>query len=1060
MSDFDKINNWHEEAMDLAEMAFFARRENDIYSYWKYINRALNYEKAAARALVNIPQDEDDPTNAIIYQSAIHFALNLDYFSEAKRLANESLDLNAPESFRRELTLLKEQIKSRKDVNRRVTAMIDSLLDNEEETSKNDIVRAIDGAVLAQATYSRQSSELVNNQVNKLALRIGLESKNLVDNPDYQIFESESFDKSWIEEKKEELSWDFWKAYKVLLNKKKYASTTIQKLDSLTNDILSRIGDPNKPGEWDKRGMVVGDVQSGKTGNYIGLINKAADLGFRIVIVLTGLYENLRQQTQARIDEGFTGVVSDLNNMNSQNPIGVGNYRKGKNIAVHPITRAGEGGDLKKSTLPNLPINTNDYYAIVVKKNPSVLRALLIWLHARAKQDGDYRLIKDVPLMVIDDEADYASINVDKDFVSRINSYIRAILALFQQSSFIGYTATPFANVFISDHNSTEDKDIMVDGKQFKLGEILFPKDFIINLPPPSSYIGYSKVFDNSINNESDYLSGELPMTVIVNDYHNDIPPGHRKYSDLPEGLPKSLERAIIAFVLACATRSARGQIGNHNSMLVHVSWYVKWIDRVAVLVNRYLDYLKEGIKLRDSELMIKLESVWRSEFSEKSEKITLNLGYDDPRIIEHDWIEIENNLDSAIRKIEVRAVHGTKKDLEFENNTPLNYSEYPQGLSVIAVGGNKLSRGLTLEGLSISYFLRASRFYDTLLQMGRWFGYRPGYADVCRLFTTGELITWYQHIANSTEELKEQFEVMELSERTPSNFGLKVRSAPGMLNISSAAKIRGATDLTLSYSGELIETYVISKKISSLQNNLNALTNLCDKLGETSGITRQNQPYIWEGVGHSIIDHFISSYDTKQPSMFSNNIRGYIGKQLRHGRLSNWTVVLINNSKADEFYDILIATGAIRIGCTFRKEVERKDPFGDIIIDEENYFIRKSHIISPPHEHLDMPESDPRFKLALRDTINNSKAKNTPTVPAGKFVRKNRGVENALILIYVLDTKGFNGKPGIPAVGYALSLPHIENDDKYPYKVNNQFINELFEIPNDAEEDPESEDE
>ncbi len=1057
--DFEKINNWHEEAMDLAEMAFFAKRNNDIYNYWKLIHKALNYEKAAARALKEY-DELGDPTRSVYYQSAAHFALNLDYFNEAKKLLREAIEGYVPSDIREELLTLDAILIDRKRTNSRILANIDNLLYREEKITKEVIERAIDAAIASEAIMENVDNELIRNKLNYDALRISLENKNLVTNPDYQIFESEQLDRNWIEDKREELSWSFWKAYKVYLNKKGYASTTIQKLDLLTDDILARIGNPQLAGIWDKRGMVVGDVQSGKTSNYIGLINKAADLGFRIVIVLTGLYENLRQQTQRRVDEGFSGIVSDLSDMNSGRPAGVELYRTPRNLPVHPITRAGESGDLRKTNLPNFPINTNDYYALVVKKNPSVLRALLNWLHARGERNGDYKIVKRIPLLVIDDEADYASINVDKHFVSTINSYIRAILALFEQSAFIGYTATPFANVFISDHNETEGESIIVKGKKYRLGDILFPRDFIINLPPPSNYVGYSKVFDTAIKNEEDFMKGELPMTVIIDDYEAHLPKRHRKNHELPTALPESLYRAILCFIIACAIRNARGQHREHNSMLIHVSWYVRWIDRVAFLVNGYLNDVKSSIIAEDEKIITDLRAIWELEFKKNTSKIMTQVGYEDPRIIEHDWQEINSHLIEAVSKIEVRAVHGKKSDLEYKNNTPLNYAEYKNGLSVIAVGGNKLSRGLTLEGLSTSYFLRASRFYDTLLQMGRWFGYRPGYVDLCRLFTTDELITWYQHIANSTDELKEQFDIMELAERTPANFGLKVRSAPGMLMISSASKIRGATDLSLSFSGDLIETYLLQKSEESISSNQFALKELVERLGEHSGITRQNQTYIWNNVNYKLIDDFIADYKTSQPNIHPNNVRGYIGRQLRRGKLINWTVVVINNSKAKEFYSIQTSIGNLRIGCTYRKEAEEKDIFGNVVEDSIHYFIRKSHIISPPHEHLDMETTDPRFIAALDETQRMSSSVNSLSTPGGKYIRKYRGEENALLLVYVLDPDGFNGKAGMPAIGYAISFPYIIHDEKVPYKVNSQFLSELFAVPEDAEEDPENEDE
>lgn len=1051
----NKLEAWHEEAMDLAEMAFFANRRGEFYSYWKFIQRALNYEKAAARLIRN-ETVENDPTRGVLYQGAIHFALNLDYLEEAKQLLTEAFSGYLPTDIEDELTELKSDLSSRERVKSRILALTSHFLDRSSQLEKSDITRAINTAIDAEVGYSK-GVDTVTKYVNRTALQILLENKNLVSNPDYQIFEDQRVKTDWLEDKKSQLQLSFWKAYKVYLNKKNFAGTTINKLDELTDDILARIGDPSKRGAWDKRGMVVGDVQSGKTSNYLGLINKAADLGFHIVIIFSGLYESLRQQTQERVDEGFIGIVSDLNSDNAGDIIGVENYREPKRLPVHPITRSGEKGDLSKVNLPNLPLNTNDHYVIVVKKNPFVLRALLNWLYARADRDGDFRIIKNIPLLVIDDEADYASINVDRDFVSSINASIRATLALFEQSAFVGYTATPFANVFISDVNETEGKEKQIEGKRFRLGEDLFPRDFIINLPPPSNYIGYSKVFDTSVTVTDDYSEAELPMINIIDDFEEDIPVGHLKDDPLPSKIPDSLKRAINCFLLVCCIRMARSQHKEHNSMLVHVSWYVRWIDHIALLSDEYLEMLKKKIAFNDPQILLELKNIFESEFKGRTSKIVSQLSYDDPRLIEHDWDEVACFLSKSVEKIEVRGVHGQSKGLKYGNNRPLTYSNHKDGLWVIAVGGNKLSRGLTLEGLSISYFLRASRFYDTLLQMGRWFGYRPGYVDLCRLFTTRDLVEWYQYIANATEELKEQFDIMDLADRTPKNFGLKVRSAPGMLTISSAAKIKGATDLNLSYSGELLETYILSKSDSVLGANLRALHHLAERLGPVSGIVRQNQPFIWENIKYNQLDEFIEEYKVHQLNINSSYLRGYIGRQLRHGYLNNWTVVFIHNSRNNEIYNLKTSHSEFNIGYTFRSEAETKDALGNIKIDPTKYLIRKSHIISPPHEFLDIEPTDRRYALAREATQQSGVV---TTVPNGKFIRKYRGPENALLIIYLLDPKGFNGRPGIPAVGYALSFPEIVNDEKLPYKVNQQFIEQMFSVPTDAEENPEIEEE
>jgi hypothetical protein len=1047
-----RIDIWHEEAMDFAEMALFAKRRGELYNYFRFIQRALNYEKAAAKLLISDYNKE--PTRSILYKGAIHFALNLDHFSEARQLINEALVGELPVEITEELAKLHGEIQQKEKIRSKALAIAQSALDDDEELDEYKIKAAIDASLMfIKATYT---DPFVENLLNRVALEVLLEKKNLVSNPDYQIFEDYSIDKRWIEGKKDSLEWSFWKAYKTYLGSKGFASTTIKKLDLLTDDVLARIGDPRIGGKWDKRGMIVGDVQSGKTSNYIGLINKAADLGFRIIIILTGLYESLREQTQQRIDEGFIGSSSNIADSNSNNIMGVGLYRTPKNLPVHPITKSGESGDLRKSSLPNHPIRTNDYYAVVVKKNPAVLRSLLTWLHSQGEEDAKYRVIKNTPVLVIDDEADYASINVDKDFVSKINGSIRAILALFEQSAFIGYTATPFANVFISDFNETEGREITINNRSFRLGEDLFPRDFIINIPPPSNYIGYRKVFDTQLKVSEEYNDGNLPMINIIDDYDEYIPRGHRKQDPLPSTIPPSLKYSIKCFFIVCAARSARGQSKEHNSMLVHVSWYVQWIDKIAYITNQYVNELREKLVAQDPDLLANLEKIWEKEFKRRHDQIVNQLDYEDPQLINHNWEEISFCLVKAAEKIEVRGVHGSSQNLLYSNSQALDYHKYKNGLSVIAVGGNKLSRGLTLEGLSISYFLRATRFYDTLLQMGRWFGYRPGYVDLCRLFTTQELVLWYQYIANATDELKEQFDVMDLAERTPQNFGLKVRTAPGMLMISSTAKIKGATDLSLSFSGDLQETYVLSKSYDVLRANWQTLSTLIINLGQPTGPIRQRQSYIWENVHHRHIDLFIQEYRSNQPSLNPNFLRAYIGQQLRNNNLVNWTVVLINNSSPKNTYTIKTDQGALEVGATYRREVEENDSEGNSFTDPTRYFIRKSHIISPPHEFLDMDSDDPRYLKALKDTEDNRKSRESAIIPAGKYIRKHRGSKNALLLLYVLDPLGFGGDMDQPAVGYALSFPEIQNDQTISYKANQQFIEELFNVPEDAEENPE----
>lgn len=1049
----EKIKQWHNEAMDLAEMAFFAKRRKEKYNYYRLILRALNLEKAAARLLKDQPNGE--PSRSVLYQGAIHFALNLDYFDEARLMLAEVLAGNPPIEIKTELLELQEELAKREEISENVSSAAQGFINRvRENVTPGEVERALNAAAIgAEAFFGK---ETIDQVLNRLVLQATLENKNLVSNPDYIVFGPQELPVNWLAEARSRPKPGFWEAYKKYLDSKNHASTTIHKLDQLTDELLNRIGDPKKSGIWNKRGMVVGHVQSGKTSNYIGLINKAADAGFHIIIVLSGLYESLRHQTQLRIDEGFSGAPSLPG---EEETIGVGKFRR--TLPVHPITNSGLTGDVRTVNLKNYPLNTSDYYVLVSKKNPTVLKNLLSWLSSRADTTGNYPIIRGIPLLVIDDEADYASINIDKDFVSRINGYIRAMLGLFEQSAFIGYTATPFANIFIGDKNETAGKEISVDGHKFLLSEDLFPRDFIVNLPPPSNYIGYTKVFDSDLSDDADE-NGPTKMTMIriLDDFEPYIPPMHKAGDELPDDLPLSLKRGVQCFILVCAARMARGQSKEHNSMLVHVSWYVRWIDRIAYLVNEYVKEAKNSIRYGSAGYLAELRDVWETEFKPGSQEIPLKLDYEDPRIVVHDWAEVLEYLATAAEKIEVRAVHGTIRGIQYENSAPLNYEEFKDtGLSVIAVGGNKLSRGLTLEGLSISYFLRATRFYDTLLQMGRWFGYRPGYVDLCRLFTTKELVTWYRYIGNATDELREQFDIMDLADRTPANFGLKVRTHQGALMISAAAKLRDGTELSLSYSGDLLESYALDKAESILSANLKQAEDLFNRLGKPSGKERQGQRCIWENVSFETIEEFLAAFTSHQQNIHKKFLQEYIRLQQSEGKLKDWTVVFINNPNTKAAYRLKTGDQDIFIGLTKRSEVEEVLDNGEALRDPNIYFIRKSHIISPPHEFLDMDESDSRYQEALAETRQKSKSSDPPVVPGGKYIRKFRGEENALLLIYLLDPAGFGGKEGLPATGFAISLPKLENDIKLPYLVNKEFIRS-FEDPDDAIEHPELESE
>ncbi len=722
---------------------------------------------------------------------------------------------------------------------------------------------------------------------------------------DYQVFRHEATSlvnpkvKPWLKDKKGAIDWQLWQRYASHL-KTKSASFNTEDLDDITDKILDKCADPNSPGPWDRRGMVVGNVQSGKTSNYTGLINKAADAGYKMIIVIAGIHNTLRKQTQERIDEGFIGRNSAqlLKRVKAQS-MGVGEYPA--DVDVYSYTSSDEKGDFNRAaaTRLNVPINGSNPTVLVIKKNKSILENLILWLAQSAQKnaDGDHK-IYDVPVLVIDDEADSASVNSGtEDDVKTVNRYIRVLLNLFDRNAFIGYTATPYANLFIPSSWNLELRTT-IGGESFRIGEDLFPRDFIINIHPPSNYIGATEVFGHG-EAGNEVVPDPLPIIRNALDQEPHFPARITKENkdQLPEGLPASLKRAIQSFILTCALRRLRNQADKHNSMLVHVALRVAWIDRIARLVNETLHDYRNQIQLNTGPLLRDLEQLFAEDFADTTRTVLGNLKYNDPAIKPATWGAVKAELATAVSKIQVRAVHGQRKlqDLEYKSIEELNYEEYEgSGLSVIAVGGNKLARGLTLEGLSVSYYLRTTRMYDSLMQMGRWFGYRPGYVDLCRLFTTPELKRWYEHVAMATDEMRADFDVMASQNKTPEQFQIKVRKHPGMLMITSAARMKGHEKLQLSFAGSLRQTYEFSDMTDDVQANYVAFKSLLAKLSEPTSISANS--ILWRGIDARYITDLLSAYNGLQ-FFPSETMQGYILKQNSAGLLKSWNVAVILNS-------------------------------------------------------------------------------------------------------------------------------------------------------------------
>lgn len=582
----------------------------------------------------------------------------------------------------------------------------------------------------------------------------------------------------WLNLEKPDIDWFYWNRYRdYLRNKKHWSTDTLRSMDRDTDNILDVIANPRTDEPFDRRGLVVASVQSGKTANYIGIISKAADAGYKIIIVMAGIYNVLRNQTQERIEDGFVGY-----DLVSKKYVGVGNREQRR-----PLLGTSRIRDFNKATEDTMRGVTSGHVreplVFVIKKNTNSLREISLWLENNCKDDG--------PLLLIDDEADNASINVeyDKGNISKINGQIRKMLKLFSQSAYVGYTATPFANVLIDSKSSDEEA-----------GDDIFPRSFIYTLEQSTAYFGAEKVFGDIDNPRPKYV-----RWIFDDDASQGI---KRRSGDVLEELPQSLEQAIDTFIVACAIRVLSEDKDEHMTMMVNMSPYRTVQHSIYYLIDNYVEMLRRSINsyaalpsdlaLSSSAKLRELHQIWEKEYSK----------------FPFTWDDVLAVLQETIRPVTLAEINSQSKDA-------LDYEHSPQ--RVIAIGGYRLSRGLTLEGLIVSYYARNARAYDSLMQMARWFGYRFGYEDLCRVWMTEQSAQWYAYVANATKELIDEVRAMCTAHSTPQEYGLRIKSSPDTLMITARNKMGAGTTIKpakVRLDGAFVETSAFDRDPETLRTN------------------------------------------------------------------------------------------------------------------------------------------------------------------------------------------------------------------------------------------------
>lgn len=841
------------------------------------------------------------------------------------------------------------------------------------------------------------SDENILNICKKLETRfdISMDIGSLLEAEDYT---------PWLDHARGDIDWHYWKNYKRYLSEMGFNSNIINSLDIVTDKIVDHLENPKKSEGWSRKGLVVGHVQSGKTANYTGVIAKAADSGYRIIIVLAGLLNALRNQTQERIDEGFVGLDSSLRLENTtlkEKRIGVGKYTDARTPV--PLTTSTADFDKKIATQLRTQIDHfNEPVIFVLKKNVSILRNLIDWL-----KSNNLELSK-VPMLLIDDEADHASVNTSKEDQdpTTTNRRIRELLGLFDQNCYLGYTATPFANIFIDP--DTED-DMLKDD--------LFPRDFIISLDAPSNYVGAKRIFEED---------GDLDILREVDDYEDILPLKHKK-DELPDILPPSLNEAIRCFILIKACRNLRNQRSNHNSMLINVSRFTDIQSRIKLLVHDYLTQLRDSIsnhyalpptKALNNSLLSDLKDTWDKEFFDT----------------EFSWNEIQSELKEAVSPISVIEVNGAR------NSEPLDYNEkdYPKGRNLIAVGGLSLSRGLTLEGLTVSYFLRNSVMYDTLMQMGRWFGYRTNFEELCRIYMSEDAISWYAHISRATEELRDEFKSMEKAKMTPVDFGLCVRSHPDSLIVTARNKMRSGRDVIrqISFEGRLVETSILVKAEEAVKENLQALKHLLGSISDGNTAEKIKQGYLLIDIPASDIDTFIQEFINHPASQKTEKkpLRDYIDLLKKDG-ISTWDLLLVSLSTKKN--ENLVIKGLASLNG--EEVVCQKRTISTINQPDNGIRLNKNRVASRGHEMaglspIDIESAQQHFSKRFDKEI-----KNYPDY----IYRTKR--DKPLLMIHLLDCRRKDNKDeslfseGI--VAYGISFPG-EAGSRRPEKLVEYVVN------------------
>ncbi|WP_077212399.1 Z1 domain-containing protein [Bacillus dakarensis] len=843
---------------------------------------------------------------------------------------------------------------------------------------------------LAKQAVTAKYGELEDSKYKKWSLEMFVRYKIGTEISKSYVMRSQN-DKKWFKPSMI-ASGFFWTRYRQYLSHiKKWPIESVQAIDDTTNEILESIGDPKSMTPFDKRGLVLGYVQSGKTANFTGLINKAYDVGYKLIIVLSGIHNDLRAQTQIRLNDEVIGNRIDK----TGKPLGVAQIYS--NTQDH-IIQSWTTEDKDISSEHGGTSNLNSPTLMVVKKNKTVLESLRDQLIYHRNL---YSL--DIPLLIVDDEADQASVDTSdpnkNEDPKTINRLIRQILEVFKRKAYVGYTATPFANLLIS-----------MDAQTAVEGADLYPKDFLVGLPKPKGYCGPEEFFN--VEEDADDSRPSLIRHLNQEDIDAFTPLKKKTDADKFDEVPPQLREAIIAFLLTISIRNLRGQRRTHNSMLIHTSRFKDVQSNVKDEVFKTYDaILKQVLYNPNSETITEIRELYEQDTRPTSREWP-------EEIQDFSWEEVLEELKKSAGSTEVFEINGNSKDA-------LDYHQYKEeGLNVIAVGGDKLSRGLTLEGLSITYYFRNTLMYDTLMQMGRWFGYRKGYMDLCRIYTSEEIASNFEHLAIAMIELRREFDRLAQKGKKPSEYAVKMLSHPTM-TLTSPLKMRNAVSSIVIYGGTLQQTRLFDKNLEFYRGNMLAAERLVEKLPlEQRNFGRGKTNYYYaSGVDSELVKEFLSEFKTSGgEKVDSAKIQKYIDFANDNGELTEWSVAVVEGepSKRTKVEMFPVQLGKLKLKSAVVRGENVKPS------TESSSKLDIKAIVAPNQEYIDLDQS----KI---EGIKDREEK-----------RAQRDKEKGLLLIYPLNPnvrvfKSLNvpfSNQLVP-IGIAFSFPETNIDETDVFQTN-----------------------